>query len=98
MGGNVIVRADAAQVEGEVARFAAERHLPIEQARQWTIAGTPEEVAAQLAPYVDIGFDTFLLMERTPLDHESLRLFMQEVAPRLRRARDRRARPARVTR
>jgi len=45
-----------------------------------------EEVAARLAPYVGIGFDTFLLMERTPLDHETLRLFMQEVAPRLRRA------------
>jgi F420-dependent oxidoreductase-like protein len=97
MGGNVIVRGDAPQVEGEVARFAAERHLPIEQARQWAIAGTPEEVAAQLAPYVDIGFDTFLLMERTPLDHETLRLFMQEVAPRLRAAVGPGARPARVT-
>jgi alkanesulfonate monooxygenase SsuD/methylene tetrahydromethanopterin reductase-like flavin-dependent oxidoreductase (luciferase family) len=86
MGGNVIVRADAAQVEGEVARFAAERHLAIEQARQWTIAGTPEEVAAHLAPYVDIGFDMFLLLERTPLDHETLWLFMQEVVPRLRAA------------
>jgi alkanesulfonate monooxygenase SsuD/methylene tetrahydromethanopterin reductase-like flavin-dependent oxidoreductase (luciferase family) len=86
MGHNVIVRADAAQVEGEVAQFAAERHLPIEQARQWAIAGTPEEVAAQLAPYVDIGFDTFLLMERTPLDQETLRLFMHEVVPRLRAA------------
>jgi hypothetical protein len=41
-------------------------------------------VAARLAPYVGLGFDTFLLMERTPLDHETLRLFMQEVVPRLR--------------
>ena len=49
-------------------------------------AGTPEEVAARLAPYVGIGFDTFLVLERTPLDHETLRLFMQEVAPRLRAA------------
>ena len=86
MGHNVIVRADAAQVEAEVARFAAQRGLPLEQARQWAIAGTPEEVAARLAPYVGIGFDTFLVLERTPLDHETLRLFMQEVAPRLRRA------------
>jgi alkanesulfonate monooxygenase SsuD/methylene tetrahydromethanopterin reductase-like flavin-dependent oxidoreductase (luciferase family) len=84
----VIVRADAAQVQAEVARFAVERHLPVEQARQWAIAGTPEEVAARLAPYVGLGFDTFLLMERAPLDHETLRLFMQEVAPRLRGAVD----------
>ena len=33
-----------------------------------------------------IGVDTFVLLERTPLDHETLRLFMLEVAPRLRRA------------
>src|SRR5438552_2097657 len=79
-----IAQLDEAQVEAEVARFAAQRGLPLEQARQWAIAGTPEEVAAQLAPYVGLGFDTFLLLERTPLDHETLRLFMQEVAPRLR--------------
>jgi hypothetical protein len=40
-------------------------------------------VAAQLAPYVGLGFDTFVLLERTPLDHATLRLFMQEVVPRL---------------
>jgi alkanesulfonate monooxygenase SsuD/methylene tetrahydromethanopterin reductase-like flavin-dependent oxidoreductase (luciferase family) len=81
---NVIVRAGAVQVAEEVARFATERHWPIEQARQWAIAGTPELVAAQLAPYVGLGFDTFLLLERTPLDYETLRLFIGEVAPRLR--------------
>jgi hypothetical protein len=26
----------------------------------------------------------FLMLERTPLDHETLRLFIQDVAPRLR--------------
>jgi len=54
------------------------------------IAGTPEEVAVHLAPYAHNGFDMFILLERTPLDHETLRLFIQEVAPRLRAA----ARPA----
>lgn len=81
-----IVRADAAQVEEELARFAAERQLPVERARPMAIAGTPEEVAKALTPYIGIGFDMFLLMERTPLDYESLRLFMQDVAPRLRSA------------
>jgi hypothetical protein len=28
----------------------------------------------------------FLAMERSPLDHETLRLFMEEVVPRLRKA------------
>jgi probable F420-dependent oxidoreductase len=86
LGINVIVRADAGEVEAEVARFAAERQLPPERARQMVMAGTPDEVAAQLAPYLGLGFDMFILLERAPLDHETLRLFMAEVAPRLRAA------------
>ena len=79
-----IVRTTSAQVEEELPRFAAERQLSVEQARRMAIAGTPEQVAVQLAPYLGIGFDMFLVMERTPLDHETLQLFIQEVAPRLR--------------
>lgn len=81
-----IVRSDPARVEEELARFAEERQAPPARARQMAIAGTPEEVAARLAPYLGIGFDMFLVQERTPLDHETLRLFTQEVAPRLRAA------------
>jgi alkanesulfonate monooxygenase SsuD/methylene tetrahydromethanopterin reductase-like flavin-dependent oxidoreductase (luciferase family) len=81
-----IVRSEPAQVEQELARFAAERQISPEQARGMAIAGTPEQVTAALAPYVEIGFDMFLLMERAPLDLESLRLFMEAVAPRLRAA------------
>jgi F420-dependent oxidoreductase-like protein len=82
----VIVRSDPAQVAAEIARFAEERQVPIERAQHMAIAGTPEEVAAALLPYIAIGFDMLLLMERAPLDHETLRLFMHEVAPRLRAA------------
>jgi F420-dependent oxidoreductase-like protein len=78
-----IVRADQAQVEREIARFAEERQLPPERARQMAIAGTPDQVAATLIPYIGIGFDMFLLMERSPLDYETLRLFMHDVAPRM---------------
>jgi F420-dependent oxidoreductase-like protein len=82
-----IIRSEPAQVEQELAQFAAERQLPPEQAQRMAIAGTPEQVATALMPYVGIGFDMFLLMERAPLDHESLRLFIEEVAPRLRATR-----------
>jgi F420-dependent oxidoreductase-like protein len=81
-----IVRAEPAQVEAELERFAAERQAPLARARGLAIAGTPEQVAAALAPYIGIGFDMVLLMERVPLDHETLRLFMEQVAPRLRAA------------
>jgi alkanesulfonate monooxygenase SsuD/methylene tetrahydromethanopterin reductase-like flavin-dependent oxidoreductase (luciferase family) len=79
-----IVRTTSAQVEEELPRFATERQLPVEQVRRMAVAGTPEQVAVQLAPYLGIGFDMFLVMERAPLDHETLQLFIQEVAPRLR--------------
>ncbi|WP_025745916.1 LLM class F420-dependent oxidoreductase [Kallotenue papyrolyticum] len=82
----VIVRADAAQVAVELARFAAERRAPPDRARQMAIAGTPAQVTAALTPYISLGFDMFLLMERAPLDDETLHLFMHEVAPRLRAA------------
>jgi F420-dependent oxidoreductase-like protein len=81
-----IVRTDPVAVEAELARFAAERQVPPDQARRMAMAGTPEEVAAQLAPYRRLGFDMFLAMERAPLDYDGLRLFIREVAPRLREA------------
>ena len=84
LGFRVIVRDDPAQAEEEVARFARESQLPLEQAQRMTMAGSPDEIAQRLAPYVDLGFDTFLLMEQVPLDYETLRLFIQRVAPRLR--------------
>jgi alkanesulfonate monooxygenase SsuD/methylene tetrahydromethanopterin reductase-like flavin-dependent oxidoreductase (luciferase family) len=81
-----IVRADRAQVEAEVARFAEERRVPVDQARQMAIAGTPEEVAGALGPYVEIGFEMLVALERVPHDYETLQLFIKEVAPRLRAA------------
>jgi F420-dependent oxidoreductase-like protein len=86
LGLRAIVREDRTELEAELTRFAQQSALPLERARQMAIAGPPEEIAAYLAPYVELGFEMFLLMERTPLDHETLRLFMQGVVPRLRDA------------
>ena len=84
LGVRVIVREGPSQVDEEVARFAQHANLPLESARHMAMAGTPEAVATQLAPYAELGFDMFLLMERTPPDYETLELFMRDVAPRLR--------------
>jgi F420-dependent oxidoreductase-like protein len=83
LGIRAIVRHDSTDVESELKHFAEQSHLPLERARQMAIAGTPDEVAGALQPYVDVGFDMFLLMERIPLDYETLQLFMREVVPRL---------------
>jgi F420-dependent oxidoreductase-like protein len=84
LGIRAIVREDPNEVEAELAHFAEQSQLPLDRARQMAIAGTPAEVADSLLPYVDVGFDWFLLMERMPLDYDTLQLFMREVVPRLR--------------
>lgn len=84
LGIRAIVRQDRTALESALHEFAKQSQLPLERARQMAIAGTPAEVAAAVRPYVDIGFDMFLLMERTPLDYETLDLFMRDVVPRLR--------------
>ncbi len=83
LGIRAIVRKDPNEVEAELAHFAEQSQLPLERGRQMAIAGTPEEVAESLLPYVDVGFDWFVLMERIPLDYDTLQLFMREVVPRL---------------
>ena len=84
LGIRAIVRQHTTDVENELNHFAEQSHLPLERARQMAIAGTPDEVADALQPYVEIGFDMFLLMERIPLDYETLHLFIRDVVPRLR--------------
>lgn len=91
IGCNLIIRADAAAIDTELSRFAAERQLPLDRARQMVMAGPPDQIAARLTPYLDLGFDMFILMGRAPLDYDTLRLFIQEVAPRLRDAANRAA-------
>ncbi len=87
LGIRAIVREDPNEVEAELAHFAEQSQLPLDRARQMAIAGTPAEVAESLLPYVEVGFDWFVLMERIPLDYDTLQLFMREVVPRLRNGR-----------
>jgi F420-dependent oxidoreductase-like protein len=47
--------------------------------------GRPEQVAEQLAPFVELGVGDFLVNARPPYDYESLRLFIEKVAPLIRR-------------
>jgi alkanesulfonate monooxygenase SsuD/methylene tetrahydromethanopterin reductase-like flavin-dependent oxidoreductase (luciferase family) len=60
------------------------RLLPVEQARAMVVAGTPEDVAERLVPYADLGVNLFLVQDRAPFDDETLRLFAEQVAPRVR--------------
>jgi alkanesulfonate monooxygenase SsuD/methylene tetrahydromethanopterin reductase-like flavin-dependent oxidoreductase (luciferase family) len=52
-------------------------------ARQRWFVGTPEEVAAQMRPFVEVGVDLFLVQHFLLDDAEALELLATEVAPRL---------------
>jgi alkanesulfonate monooxygenase SsuD/methylene tetrahydromethanopterin reductase-like flavin-dependent oxidoreductase (luciferase family) len=74
LGFRAILREDAAKLQSELRRVAEQSQLPLERARQMAISGAPNAIVDYLQPYVDLGFDMFLLMERTPLDRVSNRL------------------------
>ena len=80
---SAIVRPTSAGARAELPTFAEERQVPPERAAQMAIVGSPEDVAAQLRPYAALGFGMFVLMERNPVDHETVQLFIQQVAPLL---------------
>lgn len=47
------------------------------------IAGTPEQVAERLRPYVEAGAQTILVEGVAPFDHDMMALFISEVVPAL---------------
>jgi F420-dependent oxidoreductase-like protein len=49
------------------------------------LAGTPERVAEQIMPYVELGVGDFILGVRAPADYRNLELFVEKVAPMVRR-------------
>ncbi len=76
------VRRTGAEVRAELQRREA---AGVREYRR-VVAGTPEEVAGALAPYVAAGADTLLVEGSGPLDDETLGLFIDEVAPALRQS------------
>jgi F420-dependent oxidoreductase-like protein len=53
------------------------------------LLGTPEEVAEQLMPYVELGVGDFILGVRAPADYSNLETFIERVAPLVRKERAR---------
>ncbi|MCK0114084.1 glucose-6-phosphate dehydrogenase (coenzyme-F420) [Ornithinimicrobium sp. F0845] len=67
----------------EMERFADE--LPIEQvAKRWIVASDPEEVVAQVQPYVDAGFNHLVFHGPGHDQERFLTQFEEDLAPRLR--------------
>jgi F420-dependent oxidoreductase-like protein len=59
-----------------------------EQARargQFVLTGTPEQVAEQLLPYLELGVGDFILGARAPYDLRLYQTFIEQVAPLVRK-------------
>ncbi len=52
---------------------------------QAAVAGTPEQVAEQIMPYIDLGVGDFILGVRAPADYANLERFIERVAPLVRK-------------
>ena len=79
--GTVVIRDDRAEAE-RVALAAFERNRV---AKPWTDQpwGTPDDVAAKLAPYLDIGYRHLIAGFPADYDEESMTRFTTEVRPLL---------------
>ncbi len=65
---------------GPVTRLAARARVPGKVARQ-LLAGSPDDIKAQIQQYVDVGVTHVILYLRPPFDHELMRRFATEVMP-----------------
>ena len=82
--GTVFIRDDRAEAERAFrAAFAANG-----DAKPWTDqpVGTPEDVAAAIAPLVELGYRHLIMGAPAPYDEESMTRFATEVRPLLERS------------
>ena len=68
---------------GPVTRLAARTRVPGKVARQ-LLAGSPDDIKAQIQQYVDVGVTHVILYLRPPFDHELMRRFATDVMPAFR--------------
>ncbi len=83
--GMVDLAPDAAPLPDGLAPFLAGEtdELPAGVASTWLV-GTPDQVAAQIQAYLDLGISHFLLWFMDAPDHAGMELFARAVAPRFR--------------
>lgn len=86
---SLVVQALIGRTETEVReraeRVARARNTTVEALRGQAIIGTPEQAAQQLLPYVELGVGDLILGARAPYDYDLLQLFIEQVAPLVRK-------------
>jgi F420-dependent oxidoreductase-like protein len=70
--------------EGYVARTAERQGATVEEVRQRTFGGSPDDMRATTQAYLDAGFTHIVLMVNTPYDFGVFERFVDEVMPAFR--------------
>src|SRR5215212_4959143 len=78
---SLVVQALVSEDEG----LLRERGAALQGGARPALMGTPEQVAEQLMPYVELGVGDFILGVRAPADYRNLETFIEKVAPLLRK-------------
>ena len=76
-----VVRETEAEVEECLREMALAMKAEPRMLRQRMVAGTPEQVAERLLPYVEMGVGDFIIGARAPADMQTIELVAKEVAP-----------------
>ena len=86
---SLVVQALVGETEAEVRerteRMARARGTTPAALRGRALVGTPEQAAEQLLRYVALGVGDFIVGARAPADYGALQLFIEKVAPLVRR-------------
>lgn len=92
---SLVIQALIGETEAEVRerteRIARARGLTPEALRRQAVVGTPEQAAEQILRYVALGVGDFLVGARVPYDYAGLQLFIEKVAPIVRKEAERMA-------
>ena len=78
-----VLGADEREADEQLRARADGLGVEVDALRGQVLAVTPEQLAEQLKPYVELGVSDFLLLARPPMDRRTLELFAGEVAPAL---------------
>ncbi len=80
-----VIGATETEVQERVARVARATGTSPEALAGRALVGTPEQAAEQIMRYVELGVSDFILGARAPYDYDLLQLFIEKVAPLVRK-------------
>ncbi|MBI2761846.1 MAG: TIGR03560 family F420-dependent LLM class oxidoreductase [Chloroflexi bacterium] len=80
-----LIGENESEMQERTERTARARGTSPELLRQQAVVGTPEQAAEQIMRYVQMGVGDFILGARPPYDYAGMQLFIEKVAPLVRK-------------